>query len=91
MLNPLNPLVLSNGVLRIVLSGDLGSTNGAASTKGVLDISIVGERGSDGTGSSLVASGIWMAAISGLFGEGDLDGDREAGRTGLDEEEAVEF
>ena len=49
MLNPLNPLVLSNGVLRIVLSGDLGSTNGAASTKGVLDISIVGERGSDGT------------------------------------------
>ena len=42
-------------------------------------------------GSSLEASGIWMAAISGLFGEGDLDGDREAGRTGLDEEEAVEF
>ena len=32
-----------------------------------------------------------MAAISGLFGEGDLEGDREAGRTGLDEEEAVEF
>ena len=32
-----------------MLSGDLGSTNGAASTKGVLDISIVGERGSDGT------------------------------------------